>query len=38
MKKAAKYSKEHKYTLLILTLELFVSISQTIPVLQTMLT
>jgi hypothetical protein len=37
MKKATKYSKEYKYTLFILSLEVFVSISQTVPVLQTML-
>ena len=36
MKKATKYSKEYKYTLFVLTLEVFVSISQTVPVVQTM--
>lgn len=38
MKKAAKYSKEYKYTLLILTLEVFVSITQAIAALEPMLT
>ena len=37
MKKVTKYSKEYKYTLFVLTLEVFANISQALPAMQTLL-
>lgn len=36
MKKAKNYSKEYKYTLFVLTLEVFANVSQALPALQTL--